>query len=478
MGLMDETGAIAAVYLRISQDRTGEHAGVQRQQEDCLALAAQLGHENPLIFIDNDVSAFDGGRRPGYDSLVSHVRTGATIIIVWHVDRLYRQPKELEDLIDLVEQHPVRIETVRGGGFDLNTHEGRLMARQLVAIAAYGSGHKSDRVKRANKRLAEQGRWHGPARYGYGPGGVLIPEQAAVVREMADRFLAGESLRSLTRWLNTSQIPPQRASDGTVGIWYPYTVRSVLASARISGQRAYAPDTRSDPTGGREILGPGTWEAIITPAETARIREILTDPARRRLTPAVPSLLGGIAKCGKCGAGLTIARHHTKHGAADSTRYRCLKDPSRPERGGLSINADQLDALIVERVLHRLAHPHPSAKDGTVRSLLAQIVAINGRIADLRDDALRFRDLEVRAGIETASQLLIAVGRQLSALTNTHLLNDAPIGDPTALKLWWEELAVPEQREVITALIARLRIAPGHPGSRFDRKRAQITYRK
>lgn len=101
------------------------------------------------MFIDNDVSAFDGCRRNGYDALVAQVRAGVTHIIVWHVDRLYRQPRELEDLIDLVEQHPVRIEAVRGGGFDLNTTEGRLMARQLVAIAVYESGHKSDRVKRA-----------------------------------------------------------------------------------------------------------------------------------------------------------------------------------------------------------------------------------------------------------------------------------------------------------------------------------------
>lgn len=282
----------AAVYLRISQDRTGLQAGIQRQQEDCAAHAAKLGFTDPQVFIDNDVSAFDGGRRNGYDALVAQVRAGVTHIIVWHVDRLYRQPRELEDLIDLVEQHPVRIEAVRGGGFDLNTTEGRLMARPLVAIAAYESGHKSDRVKRANKRLAEQGAWHGPARYGYGPGGVLIPEQAAVTRQKVDRFLAGESLRSITAWLNRSGIPPLRASTGTSGLWHPYTVRSVLSSARISGQRAYAPDTRADPAGGREILGRGDWEPIITPEETAQIRAILADPTRRRTTPARPTLFG------------------------------------------------------------------------------------------------------------------------------------------------------------------------------------------
>jgi len=82
----------AAVYLRISQDRTGLQAGIQRQQEDCAAHAAKLGFTDPQVFIDNDVSAFDGGRRNGYDALVAQVRAGVTHIIVWHVDRLYRQP--------------------------------------------------------------------------------------------------------------------------------------------------------------------------------------------------------------------------------------------------------------------------------------------------------------------------------------------------------------------------------------------------
>lgn len=268
----------------------------------------------------------------------------------------------------------MRIEAVRGGGFDLDTTAGRLMARQLVAIAAYESGHKSDRVKRANKRLAEQGAWHGPARYGYGPGGVLIPEQAAVIRQMADRFLAGESLRSITAWLNRSGIPPLRASTGTSGLWHPYAVRSVLSSARISGQRAYAPDTRADPAGGREILGRGDWEPIITPEETAQIRAILADPTRRRTTPARPTLLGGIARCGKCGAGLTITGKLSPTG--NTQRYTCQKDASRPERGGMSINATHLDDYVTERVLHRLANPRPSSDKESTSALLGRVMEI------------------------------------------------------------------------------------------------------
>lgn len=467
----------AAVYLRISQDRTGLQAGIQRQQEDCASHAVKLGFADPQVFIDNDVSAFDGGRRNGYDALVAQVRAGVTHIIVWHVDRLYRQPRELEDLIDLVEQHLVRIEAVRGGGIDLNTTEGRLMARQLVAIAAYESGHKSDRVKRANKRLAEQGAWHGPARYGYGAGGVLIPEQAVVIRQMADRFLAGESLRSITAWLNRSDIPPLRAGTGTSGLWHPYTVRSVLSSARISGQRAYAPDTRADPAGGREILGSGDWEPIITPEETAQIRAILADPTRRRTTPARPTLLGGIARCGKCGAGLTITGKLSPTG--NTQRYTCQKDPSRRERGGLSISAAHLDDYVTERILHRLTHPRPSSDNESTMALLGRVVEINTRLGQLeqdRDDRFITR-FEYRVARSVAEEALRETERQLVATGDAVALYAAPIGNREALEDWWHALDVTDRRAVITTLITRLRIAPGKPGRSFDPTRVRITYR-
>ncbi|MFT4262473.1 MAG: recombinase family protein [Nocardioides sp.] len=202
----------AVVYLRISEDRTGLQAGVNRQLEDCERLATRRGLAVAAVLIDNDRSAFDGTRRPGYETLLGHVRAGVSRIVVWHLDRLYRRPRELEALIDLVEDRSLRIETVHGGPLELNSHEGRLMARQFVAIAAYESGHKADRVARAMRQRAATGAWHGLARYGYGTGGALIPEQAAVIRQMADRFLGGESIRAITAWLNTTTPPPGKAA--------------------------------------------------------------------------------------------------------------------------------------------------------------------------------------------------------------------------------------------------------------------------
>ncbi len=83
-------------------------------------------------------------------------------MIVWHLDRLYRKPRELEQLLDLLDVCPIRVESAQGGSFDLNRHEGRLFARQLVAFANYESAHKGARVSRAQQQRATA--WWPPLR--------------------------------------------------------------------------------------------------------------------------------------------------------------------------------------------------------------------------------------------------------------------------------------------------------------------------
>jgi resolvase-like protein len=66
----------AAIYTRISRDLTGERAGVARQEEDCRAKASALGWEVMEVFVDNDISAYSGRARPGYQALLKAARTG------------------------------------------------------------------------------------------------------------------------------------------------------------------------------------------------------------------------------------------------------------------------------------------------------------------------------------------------------------------------------------------------------------------
>ena len=60
----------AAIYTRISKDREGAGLGVERQRADCQELAGRLRWTVVEVFSDNDISAYSGRTRPGYQAPV------------------------------------------------------------------------------------------------------------------------------------------------------------------------------------------------------------------------------------------------------------------------------------------------------------------------------------------------------------------------------------------------------------------------
>jgi len=147
------------VYARISSDPADTRLGVDRQVEDCRRLAADLGSAVGDLYVDNDVSAWSGKRRPEYERLCEDIKA-ATIdaLIAWHPDRLHRSPRELEDFIDLCEAagNP-EIRTVTAGDVDLSTPNGRMVARMLGVMARGESDKSAVRIRRKHLELATKG---------------------------------------------------------------------------------------------------------------------------------------------------------------------------------------------------------------------------------------------------------------------------------------------------------------------------------
>ena len=84
----------AAIYCRISDDREGGALGVKRQEDDCRALAERRGWPVAEVFVDNDVSAYNGHVRPAYRRMLDAMKAGEVdAVVVWHLDRLHRHPK-------------------------------------------------------------------------------------------------------------------------------------------------------------------------------------------------------------------------------------------------------------------------------------------------------------------------------------------------------------------------------------------------
>src|SRR5438309_1452398 len=116
----------AGVYCRISDDRTGEGLGVARQAEDGRAYCAARGWAVADVYVDNDISAYSGARRPAYERLLLDLASGeVNAVVAWHPDRLHRSPRELEAFIELVESTRAKVGTVQAGEYDLSSPTGR-----------------------------------------------------------------------------------------------------------------------------------------------------------------------------------------------------------------------------------------------------------------------------------------------------------------------------------------------------------------
>lgn len=127
---------------------------MQRQLADCEALAERKGWDVFERYADDDVSAWSGRSRPEYVQCLDDLAAGMIDgLLVYDLDRLHRQPRELEAFIDLCERLRLTNVTSVSGDIDLTRPEGRFQARILGAVAAKESDDKSRRIQRKHEEL-------------------------------------------------------------------------------------------------------------------------------------------------------------------------------------------------------------------------------------------------------------------------------------------------------------------------------------
>jgi DNA invertase Pin-like site-specific DNA recombinase len=201
----------ATIYTRISDARGDDTAGVDRQREDCLALCAERGWDVVAVHEDNNVSAMKRKVRPAYTAMLEDVREGrCEVVVCWATDRLYRQPRDLEGLVEALGS--VQVATVKSGKVDLSTADGRMVARLLGNVSAHESEKRGERVARAAAQRAKNGGYGGGRRrMGYTDTATeLVPDEAEGIRWAYGIIAAGGSLESVVR--NTPGSAPARSA--------------------------------------------------------------------------------------------------------------------------------------------------------------------------------------------------------------------------------------------------------------------------
>ncbi|MFF6880190.1 recombinase family protein [Streptomyces sp. NPDC012474] len=147
-------GEPAAIYCRISHTRDEDQTGVDRQERICRDIAErlQLRVEPTHVYIDNNRSAWQRDRkRPGWEAMLGAMGAGEIRhVIVYHPDRLMRQPKDLEELLSIADDKRVLLHG-EANRRDLSDPDDRFILRIEVAHACRSSDDTSRRLKDALK---------------------------------------------------------------------------------------------------------------------------------------------------------------------------------------------------------------------------------------------------------------------------------------------------------------------------------------
>ncbi len=512
---MTNTRGYVALVARISQDRSGRVEGVKNQERWGRAYAARTWPGVPVkVFADNDISASDGSRRPEFERFRRALARGE-VAHVWTVEQSRLTRGEVEwfalaaelDAAGITELHTNRDGIVRVG-------------EEVAGIKAVLAAAEIRKLKRrVRERLdanAAKGRPAGSRPYGYVHGVnaagdktlTVVEDEATIIRESAERVLAGWSLTNIARDLRERGVhgafqvrvtasgkrytrAAEQAGDAVLrdaagepitrpGVITMNTVRSWITSPTVAGRRVHrGVDT-----------GPGNWPAILDADTFAKIRnrlaaprvvttsagELYAVPPQRGGTARRYLLSGGTAVCGVCGAPLVGTMKQRRKGGrllGSVPYYAC--HPKTGGRGCVGVMAEPLEAHVVAELLTALDSPafrRAMADDEHAVRRDALGVALS-TLDVRRNDLARMWAAGELGGEEWAVARGGLADREAALRSELAELPPAVERvDLSRLREAWSLMTLDERREILAMFVHRVAVGRARPGAQgFDVER-------
>jgi len=460
-----------AIYVRISRDPEGRELGVQRQEEDCRTLAQREGLEVVRVYRDNDIGAstLSRKRRPEYEAMLEAARAGEfRVIVAYSNSRLTRRLRELLDLIDLYNDHGVKIVTVVSGSDDLSTADGRMTAQIKGSVDQAEAERMGERIRRAHLQRAQRGTTnHGGRPFGWQDDKITLHSaEAELIRQAAADVLAGAGLRSIVRRWNDAGLTTARGNE-----WDHRALRQMLKAPRLTGWRVHRGKIATD-VDGRPVRG--VWEPILDQDTFDRLGVAMSgrqgSGGRRG---ARRYLLSGVARCGTCGARMYGSTTPSGYG------YACqqINGPAGPHT--VSIAGAVTDEAVTAVVLARLRgetltsdqHDTTSSFEGAER-----LAEIPEKIAELMAEynAGRLSGAVVFPQVAKLESEQSDLATERDKFITATSAPDVRHADPEA----FVGLDTDRQRAILEQLLEAVVIAPSRKGAPWSPDRITYVWRR
>lgn len=369
-------------YVRVSTENQLENYSIPEQKERLEAYCKAKGWRIYKIYPD---AGFSGGNtdRPALQQMLKDIRLRRLdMVAVYKLDRLSRSQK---DTLTLIEDEFIAngVEFVSmSENFDTSTAFGRAMIGILSVFAQLEKDQITERFTMGRIGRSKAGYFHGggnaPRGYDYIDGKLIVNEfTAKQVQEVYQRFLAGESVNSIYKYMHKKY-----------GGWN--SSRAVLNTLKNS---VYIGKVKFK---GKSY--DGVQDHIVSDAEYHQVQKLLSSSAREEAKTSAQKtpfragyLLSSLVYCARCGARYSANHGYYKCYSRSKSSQKFITDPNCKNT---NYKIEELDEAVIAQI-NRLQYDKDYFNEvvGKPRSTKDETKALSDRLAELDRQISRMLDL-------------------------------------------------------------------------------------
>jgi DNA invertase Pin-like site-specific DNA recombinase len=498
----------AGLYTRLSREDgdKAESNSIANQREILASYIARTPGLHPqMTYIDDGCTGtnFD---RPGFQAMLRDIQRGAIDCVV--VKDLSRFGRDYIDAGYYLERwlpaHGVRFIAVADGIDTCTGAYDMLLPMKNVFNEQYARDI-SKKIRASIRAKQERGDFVGAfPSYGYrkeeGDRNKLAvdPAAAQVVRRIFDLFEGGMGKVRIAKTLNSEKIPCPSEYKRLSGenyrngsrkdqttYWTYATIHRILKNRMYTGAMTQARDFRPGmhaPAKKQEesqwVVVPNTHEAIIDPAQWARVQRLLEKTTRQPAFQTGVSPFAGFLICGDCGRAMCKTKRaggiqyccgsYKRYGAGICTKHaishRELEEAVLGDLNRILAAVPDLTALVREAVPPQLARDLTAPREKLGEALARVARRKQDLYEDYREGLLTKADFLAYQADYAAQQTRLTA--QLAQLDQEK--PDDPLDQPWVRALLEEGKLTALDRATVAETIREIRV--------FEGRELQITY--
>lgn len=472
----------AGLYIRVSTEKQVEEGySIAAQKEALSKFAINQGWDIFDTYADEGISGKNIIDRPEVRRLIEDIKKRLIdVVILYRFDRLTRNNRDTEDIINIIQEFGVEIFTISGGAIDVSTATGRFQIRINGAVAMLEREQTIERIKIALEQKVKEGYTLASATtcYGYNrkkhdKNQTINKKEASIVKKIFTMYADGKSFTEISNILNLKQIPAKlngviRKNHKTGkkytinSVWTPKTIKLILTNPTYIGKVRYHVGKKD------EFISNGNHEPIIDINLWNLVQDKIKRSHNKNRTnlPKEDVYYCGTLICGICGHKLTTNRTVRKNNKGEKKIFNGYRCPNREKNicTFLGVSHNKIEKCFNEFLDNLLPLSNINQAKTLYTSNHDEINHLKKRINSLQEKKKHIMDLFILNNI--TSQQLNYMNKQINKkveLLKTELIKEEQLDNinnkkaiPSDLKTHWAMLTGQEKITFLNEFVEKI----------------------